>query len=208
MGSVVYTIGYSGRTIAEFLDLLREHAITAVADVRSQPHSKFNADFSQDSLRLALGDGGFTYVFLGAELGARSSDEDCYIEGKVQYDKLATTAAFRAGLNRVEKGRGGHTIALLCAESDPLICHRCILVSRRLVGRGIPVRHILEDGRSEEHEATIRRLILALRIPELYPSWSEDEIRDLAYRIRGDEIAFQKSTADLQYPLWGEESAR
>lgn len=207
MPETVYTIGYSGRSLAESLSLLREHAITAVADVRSQPHSKFNPDFNQDSLRRALTAAGISYVFLGAELGARTPDESCYVEGKVQYEMLAKTTAFRAGLDRLETGRAAHTIALLCAESDPLICHRCVLVSRHLAARSIPVRHILDTGLTEEHESTIRRLILNLRIPELYPSWSDDEMRDLAYRVRGDQIAYKKGAPDLQYPLWGEESA-
>lgn len=207
MAEPVYTIGYSGRTFAEVLGLLQHHAITAVADVRSQPRSKFNVEFNQDPLRRALAAAAISYVFLGTELGARTTDDGCYVEGKVQYDLLAKTTAFRAGLDRLEKGRNNHTITLLCAESDPLTCHRCILVSRQLSVHGIPVRHILEDGTAEEHEMTIRRLIQDLRIHELYPSWSEDEMRALAYRIRGDQIAYEKDAPDMQYQLWGEESA-
>ena len=207
MAETVYTIGYSGRTLAELICLLREHAITAVADVRSQPRSKFNVDFNQDALRKALAAGGISYVFLGAELGARTPDEDCYVDGKVQYEMLAKTSAFRAGLDRLEIGRNNHTIALLCAEANPLICHRCILVSRQLTARGVPVRHILENGVAEEHAPTMRRLIQNLRIPELYPSWSEDQMRDLAYRIRGEQIAYAKDAPDLQFQLWGEEPA-
>lgn len=207
MAAAVYTIGYSGRSLAELLGLLGEHAITAVADVRSQPYSKFSVEFNQDPLRRALADAGISYVFLGAELGARTSDEGCYVEGKVQYDRLARTAPFCAGLDRVDKGRSNHTITMLCAESDPLMCHRCILVSRHLAGRGISVRHILENGLPEEHEATIGRLVLTLRIPEIYPSWSETEMRSLAYRIRGDQIPYERNAADPQYQLWGGDPA-
>lgn len=204
----VFTIGYSGRSFAEFLGLLRENAITAIADVRSQPFSKFNVEFNQDALKRELAQAGIAYVFLGAELGARTPDESCYVEGKVQYDRLATTVPFRSGLDRVENGRTNHRIALICAESDPLMCHRCILVSRHLVARGVAVRHILENGLIEEHEATMHRLIQFLRIPEIYPSWSEEEMAALAYRTRSDQIAYQKDSEDtVQFELWGQASA-
>src|SRR5690348_7267665 len=145
MQADVFTIGYSGRSFAEFLALLNANGITAIADVRSQPFSKFNVEFNQDTLKTELAKSGIAYVFLGVELGARSSDKACYVEGKVQYDRLATTEPFRIGLDRVERGRKGHRIALMCAEADPLMCHRCILVSRHLAARRLPILHILEN---------------------------------------------------------------
>lgn len=209
MAADVFTIGYSGRSFAEVLGLLRENTITAIADVRSQPFSKFHVEFNQDALKRELAAAGIAYVFLGVELGARTSDESCYVEGKVQYERLAMTAPFRAGLERVEKGRATHRIALLCAESDPLMCHRSILVSRHLTARGVSVRHILETGLVEEHEATMRRLMQALRIAEIYPSWTEDERIALAYQTRGEQIAYARESDDgLQFDLWGQASAR
>jgi uncharacterized protein (DUF488 family) len=204
----VFTIGYSGRSFAEFLGLLRENAIAVIADVRSQPFSKFNADFNQDALKRDLTRARIHYVFLGAELGARTSDESCYVEGKVQYDRLAATAPFQAGLDRVSKGRATHRLALMCAESDPLMCHRCILVSRHLRARGVPVRHILENGLVEEHEATMRRLMQRLRISEMYPSWTGEQMLALAYETQGSQIAYRKESDDaLQFELWGQSSA-
>lgn len=208
MPADVFTIGYSGRNLAEFLGLLSTNGITAVGDVRSQPFSKFSPDFNEDALKRELHKAGIAYVFLGSELGARTSDESCYVDGKVQYDRLATTEPFRTGLDRVERGRAGHRIALMCAESDPLMCHRCVLVSRHLAARRIPVLHILENGLVEEHEATLRRLVHLLRIPEIYPSWTEEEMFGFAYRTRGDQIAWQKDAEDgLQFELWGQPSA-
>ena len=209
MQADVFTIGYSGHSFAEFLALLNANGITAIADVRSRPFSKFNVEFNQDTLKNELAKSGIAYVFLGAELGARSSDKACYVEGKVQYDRLATTEPFRIGLDRVERGRKGHRIALMCAEADPLMCHRCILVSRHLAARRLPILHILENGLVEEHEATMRRLVQQLRIQEIYPSWTEEQRIVLAYQTRGDQIAWQKDSEDvLQFDLWGQASAQ
>lgn len=73
MKRTVYTIGHSKHPTERFIELLKRNAITAIADVRSQPYSRWNPQFNRDALRGALNDAGIAYVFLGRELGARSS---------------------------------------------------------------------------------------------------------------------------------------
>lgn len=201
--AAVYSVGYSHRSMEEFVQLLRENAVTAIGDVRSQPVSQSNPGFSQEPLRDGLRSAGISYAFLGRELGARTSDEGCYVAGKVHYDLLAVTPSFQAGLDRVEKGRSDHRIALMCAEGDPLTCHRCILVARHLCARGVRVRHILEDGLVEDHAVTARRLVAMLRVPEVCTSQREEDQLAMAYEIQGDRIAFRKDTGEaVQYELW------
>src|ERR1700683_1304442 len=206
-GAPVYSIGYSNRSIEQFLALLRENSVTAIADVRSQPFSRSNPAFRQDLLRDVLRSAGISYAFLGKELGARAPDEGCYVAGKVQYDLLAATSAFQAGLDRIQSGRNLHRIALMCAESDPLTCHRCILVARHLSARGVVVRHILEHGSVEDHESTARRLVQILRVPEVCSSGREEDLLGMAYQIQGERIAWRKDLDEsVQYELWGQES--
>src|SRR3954467_6082258 len=88
---VVFTIGHSTHTMDRFLELLRAHAVTAVADVRSVPQSRFNPQFSKQAIDRDLLAHGIAYVFLGKELGARSDDRSCYENGRVQYGRLAKT---------------------------------------------------------------------------------------------------------------------
>ena len=104
-------------------------------------YSRMNAQFNREALRDLLKATNIAYVFLGRELGARSEDPECYVQGRVQYDRLARAALFQQGLTRVLQGREQHRIALLCAEKDPLTCHRGILVSRELAARGVDVEH-------------------------------------------------------------------
>lgn len=83
--NTLYTVGHSNQSLEEFLSLLQKHAITAVADVRSYPYSKMNPQFNRETLSKELKECGIAYVFLGKQLGARSEDPSCYVEGKVQF---------------------------------------------------------------------------------------------------------------------------
>lgn len=190
MPELVYTIGHSTHSMARFIELLQTHAITAVADVRSHPYSRFNPQYNRENLQAELKGANLAYVFLGRELGARPEDESCYVDGKVHYDRLARTARFREGLARVTQGMCSHRIALMCAEKDPLTCHRTILVCRHLAEQGIEARHILEDGRLESHAEAVARLLNELELPERDLFRSRDEIVADAYELRGREIAY------------------
>src|SRR5205809_34415 len=98
MPDIVYTIGHSNHPMEKLLELLIAHGVTVVADVRSSPYSRYNPQFNRESLQADLKRAGLSYVFLGGQLGARSEDEACYVDGKVQFDLLARTPLFQQGL--------------------------------------------------------------------------------------------------------------
>lgn len=192
MNSTVYTIGHSTHPAEKVVDLLRRHRVTTLTDVRSRPYSRMNPQFNREAFSTELKAVGIAYVFLGRELGARSEDRNCYVEGKVQYELLARTELFQAGLERVIQGMTSHRVALMCAEKDPLTCHRAILVCRHLVARGVDVKHILEDGRLESHDDAISRLLRELGLPECDLFRSRNEIVEEAYSKRGEQIAYSE----------------
>ena len=187
---MIYTIGHSNHSVERFVGLLRQHHITAVADVRSQPYSRFNPQFNRETLKRSLAEGGIRYAFLGEELGARSKDRSCYEGSRVSYARLAATDLFREGLQRLKTGMGEHTIAIMCAEKDPLECHRTILVSRQLTVQGIEVAHILESGSLEPHAHALVRLRRQLRIPEHDMFRSDEQLSGEAYELQGQRIAY------------------
>ena len=127
----VLTIGHSTHAFDAFTALLHRHHVTAVADVRSAPYSRFNPQFNRKPLTEALKVQGMRYVYLGRELGGRSDDLDCYEDGRIRYDRVAATESFKSGLARVVQGAAKHRIALMCAEKEPLDCHRTLLVAPR-----------------------------------------------------------------------------
>ncbi len=155
----VLTIGHSKHGADAFLALLQQHHVAAVADVRSSPFSRFNPQFNRGPLKQFLKTNGMRYVFLGKELGARSGDRSCYLDGRVQYERLAQTLLFKSGLDRVLQGAKRYRVALMCAEKEPLECHRTLLVAKALAERGQPVLHIHADGHLETHEAAMERLL-------------------------------------------------
>jgi len=156
---VVFTIGHSNHSSERFVELLQGAGITAVADVRSIPHSRRWPHFSRAQIERWLADAGIAYVFLGTELGGRPDDPVLLREGRPDYDLMAATPSFRAGLDRVLDRAARYRIALMCAEREPLDCHRFLLVSRHLHERGARLCHILADGSAEPHEATESRLL-------------------------------------------------
>ncbi len=186
----VYTIGHSNHPVEKLLDLLRAHRVTAVADVRSSPFSRYNPQFDRENLQVTLREAGIHYVFLGRELGARSEDPDCYEGGRVVYGRLARTALFQQGLDWIRQGMARHRVSLLCAEKDPLTCHRTILVSREFVRDGIPVCHILEDGSVESHDKALERLLRQFGLHEEDLFQSYEERIDEAYRLQEERIAY------------------
>jgi Protein of unknown function, DUF488 len=194
MADEILTIGHSTHPMERFLGLLKAAGITAVTDVRSRPYSRLNPQFNRESLKKALGAAGIKYVFLGKELGARSEDPNCYRNGQVQYDILSGTELFRQGIERVLAGAKRYRIALMCAEKEPLDCHRTILVARRLVEQGVQVSHILADGSVETHEHAIERLVTMLNLPREDMFRSRETAVTEAYAQQSDHIAYRDET--------------
>jgi uncharacterized protein (DUF488 family) len=186
----IYTVGHSTNTFEQLVSLLRRHEITAVADVRSQPYSRLNPQFNKKPFKAALKNCGLSYVFLGEELGARSADRKCYVNGKVQYELLAKTAAFQSGLERLRIGATKFRVAIMCAEKEPLACHRTILISRHLHERGFNIRHILGTGDLEDHESAITRLVKVLRLPDEDMFRTRAQIIAQAYTMQAERIAY------------------
>lgn len=186
----VLTIGHSTHSIDAFIALLRQHGVTALADVRSAPFSRFNPQFNKEALARSLKARGIKYVFLGRELGARSDDRSCYENGRVQYARLARTKLFHSGLNRVIRGSHDHCIALMCAEKEPLECHRTLLVARSLIEHGVNVAHVLADGQLETHEDAMVRLLSLLGLPREDLFRSRQELIAQALALQEERIAY------------------
>lgn len=127
--------------------------------MRSHPYSRYLPHFNKATLQQALEKENIYYVFLGKELGARPDNPACYIEGKAVYEKIASTTLFSEGVDRVLKGVQKHKIALMCAEKDPLTCHRAILVCQHLKNFDLEIKHILKNGELESHHHLEERML-------------------------------------------------
>ena len=196
----IFTVGHSSLSYEDFFELLRGASVTAIADVRSTPFSRRNPQFNRDMLRDQLRLDRIAYVFLGDELGGRPKDQHFFCDGVADYEKMAQSADFERGLQRVIEGAKQYQIALMCSEHDPLECHRCLLVGRAMYGRGVTVKHILSD-RTIENQSDIEKRLL---------QWSRQGGEDLfesyenrlagAYRKRASKVAYSERLPVYQLP--------
>jgi uncharacterized protein (DUF488 family) len=189
----LFTIGHSNLAADRFVDLLKNAGVTAIADVRSVPFSRWCPRFSRQALAERLASDDITYLPLGDALGGRPRDPRLYRDGVADYEAMAVTPEFRGGLAQVREAMARQRVCLMCAERDPLECHRCLLVTRALAEQGLAAGHILNDGTIEPHTTTEQRL-LALTGAD------EDLFRDRAarladaYRQRARGIAAKRKT--------------
>jgi uncharacterized protein (DUF488 family) len=167
----ILTIGHSNHPIERFIALVEGAGASAVADVRSFPSSRYAPQFNKDALAKSLEEKAIAYLYCGKELGGRT------------HERPSTPESFREGLDRIVTESARHRIALMCAERDPLDCHR-LLLARALVERGIAVGHILASGEIASQRAVEDRLLAreGLAGDDLFPR--DSRLRD-AYRARG-----------------------
>jgi uncharacterized protein (DUF488 family) len=164
----LYTVGHSNHSEEKFLDLLQQHGIEVLVDVRSQPFSRYSPHFNDSHLRRSLRDAGIQYLFMGDTLGGRPEGDEFFDEaGHALYHRIAESPAFLAGIERLQRGAAEHRVAIMCSEEDPAICHRHLLVARVISGRGIGVLHIRGDGRLESEEQIARHQNQGLLFAEL-----------------------------------------
>ncbi len=159
---LIHTIGHSDHTATAFVDLLRQHGITLVVDVRSQPYSRWAHQFNRETLVRDLDDAGIAYRFMGDALGGRPADPALYDPGQERpdYRRVEQTDAYQAGIDRLLELARTERVAVMCSEGDHRHCHRHLLITQTLLGCGVHVLHIQPDGRTVEGERIARQLSL------------------------------------------------
>ena len=124
------TIGYEGRTIGEFIVLLKEAGVEQVIDVRAVATSR-RPGFSKNALAAALAEEGIAYLQLRG-LGTPKAGRDAARKGKadlmrsIYAEHLETAEAELALGQAVDAAMEQHS-ALLCYEADVRCCHRAMV---------------------------------------------------------------------------------
>jgi uncharacterized protein (DUF488 family) len=187
----LFSIGHSNIPDERFVAMLRSAGVNAIADVRKTPASRRFPWFSGKNLVRMLQGEGMLHVPFSETLGGRPRDPALYRDGVADYEEMAQQPEFRAGLDRLLAVAAQHRVCLMCAEREPLDCHRCLLVSRSLAERGCTVGHILHDGTFEPHTATEQRL-LADGGPgaDLFVTGQREQLA-AAYRRRSRAVAYR-----------------
>jgi uncharacterized protein (DUF488 family) len=200
----LFTIGHSSLELDGFLKLMVTHDVRVVCDVRSRPGSFRFPQFNREPLEVCLTSREIQYEFLGETLGGRPSDPRAYHQdGIVNYEERRKAADFRAGIDRALKLCRVSNIVLMCAEEDPLQCHRFLMICPALLDRGVTPAHIRRGGELEsQREAEDRLLKLhdlaAFDSGSLFISERDVALQD-ALRRQAQEFAFRASPEAIEY---------
>jgi uncharacterized protein (DUF488 family) len=198
----VFTIGHSNFDLGVFLGMLHSQCVELLIDVRSRPQSGRFPQFSQPGFQAAVEAVGFSYLFLGEELGGRPDDPDVYQQdGVVNYRRRRKSYAFGVGLERVLSEAESQSVALVCAEEDPLECHRFLMICPELVARGARPIHIRKGSKLETQEQAENRLLEsnhlgAFAVSSLFPDARRDALED-AYERQAGKFAYRVDPANL-----------
>jgi uncharacterized protein (DUF488 family) len=155
---VVFTIGHSTRTIADFIRLVKAHGVQRVIDVRTVPKSRHNPQFNRERLSPALHRARLHYRHLPGLGGRRHARRDSTNTGWRNsgfrgYADYMQTPMFRESLDRCIELAKREPVVLMCAEAVPWRCHRSLIADALLV-RGISVREISSGVRTRPHSLT------------------------------------------------------
>jgi len=201
--NAVFTIGHSNLELPDFLAVLAVHRIQTLCDVRSRPGSFRFPQFNRESLEAGLNSANISYEFLGETLGGRPADPRVYHDdGHVDYAARRKSSDFSAGIDRaVEISRYGN-IVMMCAEEDPLQCHRFLMICPALLERAITPLHIRRGGALEsQREAEDRLLALhgltAFDSGSLFAVERAGALED-AIRLQSKDYAFRTAPETLE----------
>ncbi len=156
----IFTLGYAGMSIENFIGTLESAGVGFLIDVRSSPFSARFGQYNKDTLPVALASARMRYLHLGRELGARSPQSSHYDgSGQVQFDRVRESELFKSGIKRLLAGlEQGHNLALMCAEKQAHTCHRALLVAEHLWSEhGIEAWHIEPGSAPIAHKELIER---------------------------------------------------
>lgn len=200
----LYTIGHSSHQLTDFLNMLLKHSIDCIVDIRSIPASRYSPQFNKETLQGFLRSHNVDYQFFGYEFGARRNDS-FNDSGYVDFELTVQTVLFQEGVNKLIQLLDKRNIALMCSEADPLECHRFSLIGKYFYEEGVEVCHILKDATISGHKKLEQEMIskylhsrrpLLPNIDELFGTYTAEDQRRDAYRLKNKEIGFRIDQQD------------
>jgi uncharacterized protein (DUF488 family) len=153
----ILTVGHSNHDEQEFVELLRGAGVELVADVRRHPGSRRQPHFERTALAGILLEAGIGYRWLGELLGGRRRPFPNSANGGWENEQFRGYAdhmasdEFATGLAELETLAREQRVAIMCAETWWVRCHRR-LIADALSVRGWRVLHLGARGELKQHE--------------------------------------------------------
>ena len=152
--STIYSVGYGGRSVPDFITLLKRYSIAYLIDVRSKTYMSRNLFYSPKSFALKLKACGVVYANFGDTLGGVPMDRGCYnSSGRVDYSKVRESDFFKETINRLlVANEKSLKVALMCHEAKSELSHRFRLIGEELYAKGVLVNYIMTESLVLTHE--------------------------------------------------------
>jgi uncharacterized protein (DUF488 family) len=152
------TVGHGPDDRGRLAARLAAAEVALVVDVRRFPGSRSNPDVRREALEEWLPAAGIGYRW-DARLGGRRrlppgepvADGWWTVAQFAAYAAHTRTAEFAAGLDAVLTEATSAPVAVMCSESVWWRCHRRIVADVAVLARGVPVSHLMPDGRLAPH---------------------------------------------------------
>ena len=202
----IFVVGHSNYQFEKLVEMLKEHNINTVVDMRETPYSKYNTQYNKELLEITLKESGFIYIYMGHEFGAKRQSRESYTN-KVyaDFEKVKEEEIFIKGIERIKIGiNKGYKIALLGAMQDQIRCHRSILIGRVLDKQRVDVKYILHEGGLGNQEY-IEECLLDKYFPERHQltldsllgnSKSREEMIEEGYKLANRDIGYRTEGID------------
>jgi uncharacterized protein (DUF488 family) len=200
----ILTVGHSNLEITDFLAVLIGHGVQTLCDVRSLPRSSRFPQFNREALEAGLTSAGIQYEFLGEALGGRPADPRVYHEdGRVDYTARRRAPDFATGIERAIAFLKDRVIVLMCAEEDPLQCHRFLMICPALIERGVLPLHLRRGGAIESQRDAEDRLLNSHGFSDVTSTalfaFGRDAALQDAIARQAKEFAFRASPESVEY---------
>jgi uncharacterized protein (DUF488 family) len=200
----LFTIGHSNLEMSDLLSVLIRHEIHVVGDVRSRPGSFRFPQFNREPLMAQLASAKIVYQFFGDQFGGRPLDSRYYqSDGLVDYPARRKAPDFEEAMDRLLGCAQSQNVVLMCAEEDPLHCHRFLLICPALVKRGILPAHlrrgaVLESQRDAEDRLLQLHGFADVTSNSLFAQGRAAALED-ALRLQSEQYGFRSSPEAIEY---------
>ena len=153
---MLLTFGHGTATAERMTELLRGAGVAVLVDVRTAPGSRRHPQVARAELERWLPEAGVSYRWDkrlgGFRKAAPDSPDTAWREDMFRgYAAHMRTEGFQAAMDEVLAQAAADRTVVMCAESLWWRCHRRLLADFAVAARGAPVRHLLHDGRIEDH---------------------------------------------------------
>ena len=200
----LFTVGHSNLEMSDFLGMLLRQEIKLLCDVRSRPGSFRFPQFNREPLMSQLAAAKIVYQFFGDQFGGRPLDSRYYRpDGLVDYVARRKAPDFAEGMDRLLGSAKSQNVVLMCAEEDPLHCHRFLLICPALVHHGISPIHLRRAATAESQRDAEDRLLQTHGFADvtsnsLFAQGRSAALED-ALRLQSEQYGFRTSPEAIEY---------